>query len=549
MIYSNNTYDITNDISTYTRTDFNSVYDTTRGKWYMLNNLDTYEEYGIYGTSLDDTKYVGKLVEVNDHEYEWDGTEWVDLGTSITVVTALYRDAEHNGYITFPYTTSQVSSIEATIKQGEDGSYFIATGATDRNDWRSIFSGGQFYYDCGNGRWNTTSLSLNQKLHLRFDGKPMRLYNYDTSSYLYTRTSTRPTERNFYWGYQELDFEETMITSTPSWLYDVVLYSDNGTTAIAHYIPYIQNGVAGLYDTINESFLAPTGTISTESEGRRPKSYATKAAPTITSLWASKIYRNTKHYTKLLRNNAEIIIEKYKNENIIKKGKVISELEYSYIQMTANDKGGIVTDYFINNNTSKIEIKFYDYSNVLPGDYWQYGFGIRNAFASWNSGPSISAGANSDNHLMIFDTSFDRNTLPTINFNANETAIYTVNFKQNTFNGNINGIDYQITIPSISWGTTTVPFGICCMWIPAASNLGSYYTYYKDGIALCKQADYALQTKIAYCKIWEGDGQGNDTLVRWFVPFIQNNEPCMKDKVNGTICYSSEPSYTEVGND
>lgn len=29
MIYSNNTYDITNDISTYTRTDFKQVYDTS----------------------------------------------------------------------------------------------------------------------------------------------------------------------------------------------------------------------------------------------------------------------------------------------------------------------------------------------------------------------------------------------------------------------------------------------------------------------------------------------------------------------------------------
>lgn len=38
MIYSNNTYDITQDISTYTRIDFQTVYDTSRSKWYMLNN-------------------------------------------------------------------------------------------------------------------------------------------------------------------------------------------------------------------------------------------------------------------------------------------------------------------------------------------------------------------------------------------------------------------------------------------------------------------------------------------------------------------------------
>jgi len=53
MIYSDNTYDITNNIATYTRRDFKSVFDTTSNKWYMLNNLNNYEEYGIYGDSFD----------------------------------------------------------------------------------------------------------------------------------------------------------------------------------------------------------------------------------------------------------------------------------------------------------------------------------------------------------------------------------------------------------------------------------------------------------------------------------------------------------------
>ena len=150
---------------------------------------------------------------------------------------------------------------------------------------------------------------------------------------------------------------------------------------------------------------------------------------------------------------------------------------------------------------------------------------------------------------MIYDTTFDRSSLPTINFNSSETAIYTVNFKQNTFVSNINGTTRTNNIPTISWGTTTVPFGICCMWGPATSSMVSQYTYYENGQAKYKQADYAFMTKVAYCKIWEGDGQGNDTLVRHFVPFMLGNTPCVKDKVNGTLCYSSEPNYTEVGID
>jgi hypothetical protein len=303
MIYSDNTFDITNNIATYTRRDFKSVFDTTSNKWYMLNNLDNYEEYGIYGDSFD-TYYPGKLVVVNDHEYEWNGTEWDDLGEYIEVVSAVVRDAQHTGYITFPYTTTEVSSVEATLKQSTDSTNFlIATGHTESTDWRLIYAAQRFYYDCGNGRWSNSGY-FNKKLHMRFDGNPMRLYDYDTQTYLYTGTSTRPTGRNFYWGYQELDFEQTMVCPTPGWLYDVVLYSDNGVTPIAHYIPYIQNNVVGLYDTINDSFLAPTGVLAAETSSVRPKDYPAKSAPIISTLWASTIYRNSAHLTTLMRNDA-----------------------------------------------------------------------------------------------------------------------------------------------------------------------------------------------------------------------------------------------------
>lgn len=142
MIYSDNTYDITNNIATYTRRDFKSVFDTASNKWYMLNNLDEYEEYGIYGDSFD-TYYTGKLVIVNNHEYEWNGTEWDDLGEAHLGPVSLYRDSTHTGYITFPQTTSDVISIDITFKMnilpnqsGLGKSFFIGSGTADENDWR-----------------------------------------------------------------------------------------------------------------------------------------------------------------------------------------------------------------------------------------------------------------------------------------------------------------------------------------------------------------------------------------------------------------------------
>ena len=84
MIYSDNTYEIIKDITKYTRREFKSVYDLKSAKWYMLNNLGQYEEYGVFGDSLD-TYYTGKLSIVDGHEYEWDGTQWNDLGEAIFV--------------------------------------------------------------------------------------------------------------------------------------------------------------------------------------------------------------------------------------------------------------------------------------------------------------------------------------------------------------------------------------------------------------------------------------------------------------------------------
>lgn len=138
MIYSDNTFDITNNIATYTRRDFKSVFDTVSNKWYMLNNLDEYEEYGIYGDSFN-TYYQGKLVIVNDREYEWNGTQWVDLGEYVEQVVAVYRDAQHTGIIKFNENTYRVCSIEATFKMmgaTSGDSFLIGSGPNDSNDWR-----------------------------------------------------------------------------------------------------------------------------------------------------------------------------------------------------------------------------------------------------------------------------------------------------------------------------------------------------------------------------------------------------------------------------
>jgi hypothetical protein len=61
------------------------VYATDTQKWYKLNNLGQYEEYGVVGEAYDLstlTYYTGKLAVCteDDHEYKWDGSTWIDQG-------------------------------------------------------------------------------------------------------------------------------------------------------------------------------------------------------------------------------------------------------------------------------------------------------------------------------------------------------------------------------------------------------------------------------------------------------------------------------------
>lgn len=82
---------VVDNIQSYSDTEFVDVYDRATDKWYKLNNLDQYEEYGIYGDGRNITYYEGKLTIDNGYEYEWDGSEWNNLG-EVTGSTATLPD-------------------------------------------------------------------------------------------------------------------------------------------------------------------------------------------------------------------------------------------------------------------------------------------------------------------------------------------------------------------------------------------------------------------------------------------------------------------------
>ena len=84
---SGNCYEvIQTPIASYTSTT-ESVYSFADLKWYMKNNLNQYEEYGIYetGTSLSNfTYYPNKLAVIGETEYQYQENDgWVEVGEYI----------------------------------------------------------------------------------------------------------------------------------------------------------------------------------------------------------------------------------------------------------------------------------------------------------------------------------------------------------------------------------------------------------------------------------------------------------------------------------
>ena len=137
---------VVDDISQYQETEFEDVFDNATEKWYKLNNLNQYEEYGVYGSGKNITYYDGKLTIDDGYEYEWNGSSWVNVG-EVTGSTATlpnvpftlnYNAKNYDASThTIPYTEGALNAIDAVIT-GEtaniidhhENGYIQLTGST-----------------------------------------------------------------------------------------------------------------------------------------------------------------------------------------------------------------------------------------------------------------------------------------------------------------------------------------------------------------------------------------------------------------------------------
>lgn len=157
---------VVDDITKYQETEFEDVYDKATKKWYKLNNLNQYEKYGVYGDGRNITYYKGKLTIDEGYEYEWNGSEWVNLGevtgTTATLpdvpFTVNYNAANYDASTqTFAKTNGQLADTDVTITGGtltaHDGYVTVATNS------RGIINGYGNYFNRTDSTPNLTIIS------------------------------------------------------------------------------------------------------------------------------------------------------------------------------------------------------------------------------------------------------------------------------------------------------------------------------------------------------------------------------------------------------
>ena len=158
-------YAVVDDITQYSSTEFVDVFDKATNKWYKLNNLNEYEEYGVYGEGRDITYYEGKLTIDGGYEYEYSNGDWVNRGevsgTTATLpnvpFTVNYNAKNYDvSTKTFAKTEGQLANTDVTVNgtlTAHDGYVTVSRSS------RGIISGYDDYFNRTNSTPNLTIIS------------------------------------------------------------------------------------------------------------------------------------------------------------------------------------------------------------------------------------------------------------------------------------------------------------------------------------------------------------------------------------------------------
>lgn len=118
---------VVDDITQYSDTEFEDVFNKADEKWYKLNNLNQYEEYGIYGSGRTITYYEGKLTIDDGYEYQYSGSGWNNVGEVSGGTATLpdisfslnYNAKEYDSTNNqIPQTSGQLQNVDAVCNYG-----------------------------------------------------------------------------------------------------------------------------------------------------------------------------------------------------------------------------------------------------------------------------------------------------------------------------------------------------------------------------------------------------------------------------------------------
>ncbi len=151
---------VVDNISQYSDTEFEDVFNKADNKWYKLNNLNQYEQYGVYGSSTATTYYDGKLTIDNGYEYQYSGNSWNNMGA----VSGSSRVPQ--GYTEVEYIqNTSTAFINTGFKPNQNTDIYLTTQCvTSTSGGRQIGAGGYdgvnaIQYDYENGATGTLHIS------------------------------------------------------------------------------------------------------------------------------------------------------------------------------------------------------------------------------------------------------------------------------------------------------------------------------------------------------------------------------------------------------
>lgn len=260
---------VVDDITKYTDREFDDVYDKATKKWYKLNNLNQYEKYGIYGSGRDITYYEGKLTIDDGYEYEWNGSEWVNvgklIGTSKIIKSPEYieRTSTYNGYCSLlEYLTEDTKFIIKHRQTNVGGGRIIGDyNSNDHDDWRFFFFSSTLYYDF------ITERKFTNKTIPMSEPEEWEVGNYyikDTASGVNLITGTPQTfssrPDNLY-IYHSGGVGAGESGSDYGQIWYIKIYKNN--VLVRDFIPWTDmNGNYGLYDKVNGETVQTVGQMT-----------------------------------------------------------------------------------------------------------------------------------------------------------------------------------------------------------------------------------------------------------------------------------------------